>query len=281
LLIAGATISTFIFFVNRETYPEVILERKTARLRKELNRPELISWYERERPKRTKSQILSNGLIRPLKLLTRSPISFLLSLYMAVTYGLLYLLFTTVTTTFTENYGWSNEISGLAYTGLGLGFITGLIAIGTTNDRTIKRLAKANNNVFEPEMRMVSCLPYACLLPISFFWYGWTADKHVFWIVPIIGLFPFGVGMMGIFLPIMTYMVDAFTHHAASATAALAALRSLFGAFLPLAGPTMYQKLGLGWGNTLLGFIALAMIPVPVLIYRYGETLRKRYPVKL
>jgi hypothetical protein len=44
--------------------------------------------------------------------------------------------------------------------------------------------------------------------------------------------------------------------------------RSLLGTFLPLAGPPLYAKLGLGWGNSVLGFIALALIPIPILLYR-------------
>jgi hypothetical protein len=36
----------------------------------------------------------------------------------------------------------------------------------------------------------------------------------------------------------------------------------------------MYEKLGLGWGNSLLGFIALALCPLPVIFYIYGERIR-------
>lgn len=35
-----------------------------------------------------------------------------------------------------------------------------------------------------------------------------------------------------------------------------------------------YNTLGLGWGNSLLAFIALAMCPIPLLFYCYGEKLR-------
>jgi hypothetical protein len=82
-------------------------------------------------------------------------------------------------------------------------------------------------------------------------------------------------------MPISSYLIDAFTIHAASAIAANTVLRSLLGALLPLAGPSMYEALGLGWGNSLLGFIALAMAPIPVLFWRYGEQLRlsKRFNV--
>ena len=82
---------------------------------------------------------------------------------------------------------------------------------------------------------------------------------------------------------IQTYLVDAFTLYAASAIAAVTVLRSLVGAFLPMAGPALYQKLGLGWGNSLLGFIALGLIPVPWFFIKHGERIRKdpRFQVKL
>jgi len=70
------------------------------------------------------------------------------------------------------------------------------------------------------------------------------------------------------------YLVDAFTIYAASAIAANTVLRSLFGCLLPLAGPKMYAALGLGWGNSLLAFIALALTPVPWVFIKYGERIR-------
>lgn len=80
--------------------------------------------------------------------------------------------------------------------------------------------------------------------------------------------------MICILICIQTYLVDAFTKHAASVNAANAVLRSLLGAMLPLCGLDMYTALGLGWGNTLLGFLALILAPVPWLFYFYGERIR-------
>lgn len=77
-------------------------------------------------------------------------------------------------------------------------------------------------------------------------------------------------------MAISTYLVDAFGVFAASAVAASTVLRSLGGAVLPLAGGKMFETLGLGWGSSLLAFIALAMIPVPVVLYRYGERVREK-----
>lgn len=87
-------------------------------------------------------------------------------------------------------------------------------------------------------------------------------------------MIPVGVGILATFMPISTYLVDAFTVHAASALAANTLLRSLAGALLPLAGQKMYATLGLGWGNSLLAFIALAMCPIPWIFFKYGERIR-------
>lgn len=66
-------------------------------------------------------------------------------------------------------------------------------------------------------------------------------------------------------------------------TAASTALRSLVGSVLPLAGPSMYSALGLGWGNSILAFIALALCGVPLLFARYGAAIRThpRFQVRL
>ncbi|CZR62449.1 related to multidrug resistant protein [Phialocephala subalpina] len=254
LLIAGSSVTIGIELLNRETNPRVLIHRKVK---------------------------LLNGIVRPLKMLFLSPIIFLLSLYMSVAYGLLYLLFTTITQVFVETYHWQPDICGLAYIGLGIGFFAGLGVVARISDSTVVRMTKANNGVFEPEMRLPACIFFACWLPVTFFWYGWAADKAVHWIVPVLGLIPFGFGMMGIFIPIQTYTIDSFPQFAASGVAALTVSRSLFGAFLPLAGPSMYAKLGLGWGNSVLGFIAIGLIPAPLLIYKFGERIRKNHPVKL
>lgn len=196
-------------------------------------------------------------------------------------YGLLYLFFTTISEVFTSTYGFTVGLSGLAYLGIGLGFGVGLFIMAMTNDRMVQRLTAQNGGKFEPEMRMPTMIIFACILPISFFWYGWTADKHVHWIVPIIGMFPFGVGMMGVFMPIQTYVIDCYLAYAASANAALTATRSLVGALLPLAGPSMFQSLGLGWGNSLLGFLALAFVPIPIIFVKFGKAIREKWPIDL
>lgn len=83
-------------------------------------------------------------------------------------------------------------------------------------------------------------------------------------------------------MPVMLYLIDTFgAAAAASAIAANTVLRSIAGTFLPLAGPRMYQTLGLGWGNSLLGFLAVAFIPLPWVFVVYGERIRLSRKVNL
>lgn len=70
--------------------------------------------------------MLKRGLMRPLKLIARSPISALMCVYLSFTYGILYLLFTSMPIVFAQQYAWEPEITGLAYLGIGSGFFIGL-----------------------------------------------------------------------------------------------------------------------------------------------------------
>ncbi|UKZ61546.1 uncharacterized protein TrAtP1_002807 [Trichoderma atroviride] len=278
---AAVTVVAMIF-LSRETNAHVLIAQKTRKLQKELNRPELRSCYvDPDAPVLSKRQILLFGLIRPMKMLFRSPNIFGLSLYISFAYGCLYLLYNTIPTVFEGSYGWSLGITGITYVALLFGYIISLVFFALLSDSTIIRMTAANGGVYEPEMRLPDCVWFALVLPITFFWYGWAADKAVHWIVPIIGIVPFGVGILGVLLPIQTYIVDAYPEYAASGLAAFAVLRNSVAAFLPLAGPQLYKSLGVGWGNSLLGFIAIGLTPIPILIYKYGKWLRLRYPVKL
>ena len=283
LLIACSIFSIGFLIVGKETNAAVLIRSKTAKLRKETGRTDLHSSYDANKPAAALKTafVLRRGIARPFIMMFSSPIFPLLALYMSFVFGLVYLIFTTVTELFIGVYHWDSELCGLAYLGVGVGFFAGLIAVERTSDPTVVRLTKANNGVYQPEMRLATCLFYALFVPVSFFWYGWSADKHTHWIVPILGLLPFGFGTMGIFAAIQTYFIDAAGQYAASAMAGLTATRCIFAAFLPLAGPKMYASLGLGWGNSLLGFIALGLIPAPALIYRYGGKLREKYPIRL
>lgn len=180
-----------------ESYAYIILDRKTKRLRKETGNPDLRSALDTGRSPR---DLFIFSIIRPTKMLFLSPIVFLLSLYTAVVYGYLYLLFTTITEVFEQNYGFSQGSVGLAYLGIGVGSLLGLGLLGASSDRILAYLTKKNGGVAMPEYRLPPLMVGAWFVPLGLFWYGWTAEKHLAWILPILGTGSLGVGMLTAFV---------------------------------------------------------------------------------
>jgi MFS family permease len=253
----------------------VLLGWKAARLRKETGNAALVSKMDRGL---TPRQLFLRAIVRPTKLLILSPIVLLLSLLCAFVFGLLFILFTTFPKVFEEQYHFSAGVSGLSYLGVGIGMAVSLAAFATLSDK----LQKALGDSPKPEGRLKPMIWIMPAVPVGIFWYGWAAEEQTHWIVPIIGTAVFGFGFLWVIMPAQLYMVDAFgPEAAASALAANVILRLLFAAFIPLVGPSLYADLGLGWGNSVLGFISVAFLPVPLLFYRYGGWLRERFAVKL
>lgn len=62
------------------------------------------------------------------------------------------------------------------------------------------------------------------------------------------------------------YLIDTFDIYAARALATKSVERSSSGAVLPLAGLSLFKRQGLGWGDILLAFIALALSPACVFL---------------
>lgn len=273
VLAASAPVTLLIILCTKETCHKVLIQQKTASLRNTLAREDLTSCYEPTF--RTAKEAVRLSFSRPLKLMFISPIVFFLSLYIAFVFGVVYLLYTTIPTVFRDSYGWSSGQTGYPYISLGIGNLIAWLFFTMYSDKMVVKLASANGGVFAPEMRLVISIPFGCLLPVTLFWYGWSSSYRAHWASTIVSLVPFGIGIMGLFLPISTYIVDSYPTYAASATSANVILRSVVGALLPLAGPPLYDSLGLGWGNSLLGFISILMIPLPFIFYKYGAGLRK------
>ncbi|KAB8220223.1 major facilitator superfamily domain-containing protein [Aspergillus novoparasiticus] len=178
------------------------------------------------------------ALLIPIKLLIFHPAVLLTSLSVAYAFGLSFLLFTTFPSVFQRQYGFSLGISGLCYLGMGTGMLIGVAIFSLTSDKL--QDWHRRRNFHEPENRLALMAMFCPVIPVGYFWYGWSADNVTHWIVPIMGTSLIGLA-----------------------------------ALLPLAGQPLYDKLGFGWGNSLLGFLAIVFIPIPWLLYRYGRQLRE------
>jgi MFS transporter, DHA1 family, multidrug resistance protein len=73
------------------------------------------------------------------------------------------------------------------------------------------------------------------------------------------------------------YTLDSYGPlYGASASGALQLSRYILSAAFPLFALKMFQRLGVGWALSVLGFITLAMAPIPWLFWWFGPQIRAR-----
>ena len=262
-----------------ETYAPVLLRKRAAELTKLTGRKYISVLEKRGAKKPTLPQALKTALGRPWIFLIREPIVTLITIYMAIVYGTLYMCFGAFPIVYQQGRGWSPGIGGLAFIAVAVGFMLALMYIIPDNKRyeRAEDEAKARGEPnAPPEARLPPALVGSILLPVGLFWFAWTNGPEIHWIVSMLACIPFGAGMVMLFLSCLNYLIDSYTVYAASVLAANSILRSLFGAAFPLFTNYMYQSLGIHWASSVPAFLAVACIPFPFLFYRYGAAVRKR-----
>ena len=129
-----------------------------------------------------------------------------------------------------------------------------------------KKPAADSNDDMAPrlENRLIPIIPAMVAFPTGLLVYGWSLEKQVHWIVPTLATVLCGFSLSSSTTPIMNYLVDLFGDRSASAVAAVLPLRYMAGAFMPVAAPYMYSKLGYGWAHTLLALLLLVTVSAPL-----------------
>lgn len=77
-------------------------------------------------------------------------------------------------------------------------------------------------------------------------------------------------------MSIINYLTDVYREASASAHAGAGCMRSLGAIVIPLAAGPMYDRLGVHWGQSLLGFISLVMGAIPFFFLKYGDRLTQK-----
>lgn len=280
-LIASSFFGLIALFIVPETYGPKLLQQRAARLRQETRNWALHSFLDEHRP--TMSDIVYKYLLRPFQMLFAEPILICITIYLALIYGILYLFFEAYPVSFGEVRGWTNEgVAALPFIGIMIGVLLGVaLIIYTTKTRFARKLAKHGRVV--PEERLVPMMIASVLLPIGLFWFGWTSSPHVSWVPQVIAGVPIGMGILVIFMQGLNYIIDVYMMYANSAIAANTLVRSTLGGAFPLFATQMYHNLGVNWASSVLGFITVAMIPIPILFFFYGARIRamSRFTPKL
>lgn len=269
--LSGFTLVLLLFCLP-ETSSANILYRRTMRLRKLTGNHKLICEPQLAAEQMTGKEIVMMMLVRPFTLSFTEPMVFLLNLYVALLYGLLYIWFESFPIVFGEIYGFSLGLMGTAFLGIMVGAIIALPPFIWYHHKYVE--PKFNDKgELTPEWRLPPTFVGAFCVPICLFWFGWSARPDIHWIVPIIGTAWFSIGVFLVFLCVLNYLADAYAPYAASVMAGNDLIRSSFGAAFPLFATAMYRNLGVDWASSLLGFLSIAFVPIPFFLFKVSTHL--------
>ncbi|KAH0289053.1 MFS general substrate transporter, partial [Aureobasidium sp. EXF-3399] len=213
-------------------------------------------------------------LLKPFQMLAMEPILLLVTLYMGFIYGFLYLCFEAYPIAFQEHRGWNAGVGALPFAAIIVGVAFGSCFIAYfTKTRFARKMEETGDVV--PEERMIPMIVGGALLPIGMFWFAWTSNPNIIWVPQVISGAFIGAGVLLVFLQGLNYIIDVYKANANSAIAANTFFRSWLGAGFPMFANYMFQRLGVPWAMSLLGFLTVALFPVPILFFIYGARIRK------
>lgn len=269
-----------LFFLLPEVRPDVILAHRARALRK--HQPVSQHRYaEAEKSQQGLRAIVSETLIRPTHMLCTEGVVLAFGLWSAFCIGIAFMFTQSIVQVYTGLYGWTFFGTGLVQCAIVIGELVGLLA-SLFQDKLYFDSASRNvemPGVPIPEARLYLSIPASFVgLAGGLFYFAWTSSSTIPWIVPTVALAFVGFGMFVSTAAVTTYVVDAYAKYAASAIAGIAFLENIMAAFLPLATQSMYRTLGFQWASSLLGFVALVLSCIPLVLLRYGRRIRGKSP---
>ncbi|KAL8671960.1 MAG: hypothetical protein Q9168_003556 [Polycauliona sp. 1 TL-2023] len=276
-LIISGLVLTSIVFLQPETYAPILLKWKAAHLRS-LTGDERYRAEVEIREDNIWSR-LKRALYRPFILTFQEPVIMLLALYLTVIYIILFTFLNGYTFIFTETYGFSEGITGLAFIGIGIGLCLASLLVPfiyrfAKND--LAKIKAEGGTRLPPEFRLWFAMLGAPAIPISLFWMGWTARPSVSHWSPLIASVLFGYGILCVFISSYQYIIDSYETYSASALASVTLIRYVAaGGSIEYAIP-FYTNVGVPRTLTILGAISALCVPLPYLFFVFGPKIRKR-----
>lgn len=260
-------------FLLPETSAATILYHRARRIRKVTGDSGYRCVAEIEVANMAKTKLLSEALVRPFDLCFTEPVIFVINLYIALIYGILYLFFEAFPIVFEGIYGFNLGEQGLAWLGLCVGSLvgTGLYCFWIAKFRNRKMTPQG----LKPEAHLPPALAGSIFITGAMLWFAWVARPSIQWMVPIVATAFFAAGACWVFNSSFTYIMAAYPVYAASALASNDFCRSMLAAGFPLFGSATFDSLGIDWATTMLGLLTAVFIPAPFIFYRYGGKLRK------
>ena len=252
----------------RETRGSIILTRRAAKLRKTTGDARYKARAELERA--SVSVLIKNSLTRPLVFLVKEPIVTFFSLWIAFTWGFMYMLLSSVGL-ITAQHAFTPGETGLVFLA-----IAGAAILGNLTNPMQEYLYRKHFPTRGPEARLYFACIGAILFPVGCFIYAWTSFPHTSIAGPIVGITVLMVAVYHIYLCVFLFLSDCYLTYASSALAAQSFARNIFGFMFPLFVEQLYHGLDYQWASTLSGLLGAALGVVPFVLFFYGKKIRSK-----
>lgn len=195
MAISGAAF-VLLFFLLPETSSKNILARRAERLRKLTGNETLTTQAEIGFKYVTLGKIAQMMVVRPWILTFGELIVFLLNLWVALIFGILFIWFYSIPLVLETIYGFGPGSTGLAFLGLLVGVLVTLPFFIYYVLKIQRKQFNEKGEIIQPEMRLPPAMVGGVFIPICLFWFAWTANQSVHWIVPVIGTAFFSSGVL-------------------------------------------------------------------------------------
>lgn len=286
-----------------ETYPREILRTRARRGGFKINLAKAESGV-------TISEMARTTLFTPLAMAVTEPVVILVTFYLSLNFAVLFqwvsqpspifgvdvagagyptwgvvcslltrnLQFIAVPAVLNLVYGFTLHQAGLAFIAAIVGALASTLTSSLIESFTNRRNACTSVATMAPiEYRLVPAMVGSLGMVASLFWIGFSATPTINHMVPIVGTGVYVWSSMSILTALVSYIFDAYPAKGTlSALTLMATTRIIFAAWLPLVIIQMIMGLQGKWAYSVFGFIAIAMIAVPIILFIFGPGLRAR-----
>jgi MFS family permease len=240
--------------------------------------PQRIRWKVKSDEERASlGKMITISLYRPFHLLITEPVVFFFSLWISFAWAVLYLMFSAIPLVFERSHDFNLQEANAVFASITIAAIL-ITIISVYQDRIVRKHLSTKRQAFldTPEGRLFFTCIWSALLPIGFFWFGWTQFRSIPWIVPTLGLGAATMGIFSIYLAVFNYLADCYGQYASSALAAQSFCRNMLAGAFPLITRPMFNTLTFQGAGSLLGGIAALLTLIPWVLIIAGPKIRAR-----
>ncbi|WPH00814.1 Hypothetical protein R9X50_00364400 [Acrodontium crateriforme] len=274
LWLSGPIFIMMMLFLPETSTPNILL-RRAQRLRKLTGDNRLKAQSEIDQENMTAKDLVFEALVRPMQLIFLDPSIGFTAGYVGLCYGIYYSFFEAFPLVYIDLYHFTVGEMGLTFLSITVGVVLSITIYYAYIYYIMEPEIRAHG-LGAPERRLIPALLASFFLPVGLFIFGWTGNGSIHWIVSVIGILLFTMGVFTLMQCIFVYLPLSYPQYAASLFAGNDAARSLIAFAAVMFSRPMYIGMGIGPATSLLGALTAVCIAGIFVLFYFGDKLRAR-----